>query len=255
MYFGDAGALTLFFLFFFYRDQDAAIHAVRRIMPLDDRETAEYFQRIEDAVHATIFGVVFVAMLQGALAGAMFAVLRVPGAILWGVVMGMLAIIPYLGTFVIWGPTAAILALQGETVKAVVLVGWGLLAIGLIDNMLYPVMVGQRMQQHTAIAFVAILGGVALFGAMGVVLGPLIVATSLFLLDVWRDAPRMAATPSERDASAAPAAHKKASRARASVHANRLAWRASLLAANRNSQYGPIDGGRLARKSRGPRVV
>jgi predicted PurR-regulated permease PerM len=101
-------------------------------------------------------------------------------------VMGMLAIVPHLGTFVIWGPTAAILAMQGETMKAIVLVSWGLIAIGLIDNMLYPMMVGQRLQQHTAVAFIAILGGVALFGAMGIVLGPLIVATSLFLLDVWR---------------------------------------------------------------------
>jgi predicted PurR-regulated permease PerM len=186
VYLATQGALTLFFLFFLYRDSDAAIRAVRRIMPLDDRETDEYFQRVEDTVHATMFGVVLVAIIQGALGGAMLAVLGVPGAVLWGVVMGMLAIVPYLGTFVIWGPTAAILAMQGETMKAIVLVSWGLIAIGLIDNMLYPMMVGQRLQQHTAVAFIAILGGVALFGAMGIVLGPLIVATSLFLLDVWR---------------------------------------------------------------------
>jgi predicted PurR-regulated permease PerM len=186
LYLATQGALTLFFLFFLYRDRDAAIAAVRRIMPLDDGETDRYFQRIEDTVHATIFGVVFVAMLQGALGGAMFTVLGIPGAVLWAVVMGVLAIIPYLGTFVIWGPAAAILAMQGETVKALVIVGWGLFAIGLIDNMLYPMMVGQRLQQHTAVAFIAILGGVALFGAMGVVLGPLVVATSLFLLEVWR---------------------------------------------------------------------
>jgi predicted PurR-regulated permease PerM len=186
VYLATQGALTLFFLFFLYRDRDAAIRAVRRIMPLDDRETDEYFQRVEDTVHATIFGVVFIAMIQGLLGSAMFALLGIPGAVLWGVVMGMLAIIPYLGTFVIWGPTAAVLAMQGETLKALVLAGWGLIAIGLIDNLLYPLMVGQRLQQHTAVAFIAILGGVALFGAMGIVLGPLLVATSLFLLDVWR---------------------------------------------------------------------
>jgi predicted PurR-regulated permease PerM len=186
IYLATQGALTLFFLFFMYRDQDAAILAVRRIMPLDDRETDDYFQRVEDTVHATIFGVVLVAMVQGALGGAMFAVLGVPGAVLWGVVMGCLAIIPYLGTFVIWGPTAAILAMQGEYTKAAVLAGWGLAAIGLIDNLLYPMMVGQRLQQHTALAFIAILGGVAIFGATGVVLGPLVAATTIFLLDVWR---------------------------------------------------------------------
>src|SRR5690606_27433702 len=109
----------------------------------------------------------------------------VPGAVLWGVAMGILAIIPYLGTFVVWGPVAALLAVQGEWVKAGVLVAWGMLAIGLIDNLLYPILVGQRLRQHTVTAFIAILGGVSLFGGTGLILGPVLVAVTFFLIDIW----------------------------------------------------------------------
>ena len=180
------GLLTLFFLFFLYRDEQAAIESVRRVMPLDDHETDDLFRRVGDTVHATIFGTVLMAMIQGALGGAIFAALGIPGAVMWSVIMGMLSIIPYLGSFVIWGPAAVILAMQGETVKALVLAGWGLVAIGLIDNILYPTFVGHRLKQHTAVAFIAILGGVAVFGTTGLVLGPVLAATTACLLDVWR---------------------------------------------------------------------
>jgi predicted PurR-regulated permease PerM len=101
-------------------------------------------------------------------------------------VMGLLAIVPYLGTFVIWGPTAALLALAGHWGKALILAGWGLTAIAMIDNLLYPMLVGHRLRQHTVISFFAILGGVNLFGATGVVLGPVIVSVTFFLFEIWR---------------------------------------------------------------------
>jgi predicted PurR-regulated permease PerM len=186
VYLGMQGLLTLFFLFFLYRDEQVALNSARRLMPLDDRETDDLFGRVGDAVHATILGTIFVALIQGALGGTVFTFLGIPGAVLWGVVMGVLSIIPYLGSFVIWGPTAAILAMQGETVKALILTVWGLVVIGLIDNLLYPVLVGHRLKQHTAVAFIAILGGVAAFGAAGLVLGPVVAATTACLLDLWQ---------------------------------------------------------------------
>jgi predicted PurR-regulated permease PerM len=180
------GLLTLFFLFFLYRDESTALNSVRRLMPLGDRETDDLFHRLGDTVHATIFGTVLVALIQGALGGTIFAILGIPGAVLWGIIMGALSIIPYLGSFVIWGPTALILATQGQLTKAFVLTGWGLVAIGLIDNLLYPMLVGHRLKQHTAVAFIAILGGVAVFGVTGVVLGPVLMTTTVYLLEVWR---------------------------------------------------------------------
>lgn len=178
--------LTLFILYFLYRDEELAIDSVRSVLPLSGHETDRLFQRVDDTINATIFGTVAVAMVQGIMGGIMFAFLGIQGATLWALIMGLLAIIPYLGTFVIWGPTAAILALQGEWGKAAILVGWGAIAIGLIDNLLYPYLVGQRLRQHTVVSFVAILGGVSLFGATGIVLGPVVVTLAFFLLDLWR---------------------------------------------------------------------
>jgi predicted PurR-regulated permease PerM len=178
--------LMLFVLYFLYRDEELAIDSVRSVLPLSEGETDRLFQRVDDTINATIFGTVTVAMVQGVMGGIMFGFLGIEGATLWALIMGLLAIIPYLGTFVVWGPAAAILALQGEWGKAAILVGWGAIAIGLIDNLLYPYLVGQRLRQHTVVSFVAILGGVALFGATGVVLGPVVVTLAFFLLDLWR---------------------------------------------------------------------
>lgn len=191
--------LSLFILYFLYRDEEHALESVRSVLPLNEGETDRLLTRLGDTIHATIFGTVVVAAVQGAMGGIMFGLVGIPGAVLWGVIMGMLAIVPYLGTFVIWGPTAAYLALQGDWGRAIALAAWGGLAIGLIDNLLYPYLVGQRLRQHTVVAFFAILGGINLFGAMGVVLGPVLVAVTFFLLEVWRRRTAHGA-PAERSA-------------------------------------------------------
>ena len=178
--------LTLFILFFLYRDEDEALQSVRSVMPLGEGETNRLLERVEDTIHATIFGTVVVAITQGVMGGVMFAMMGIPGAVLWGVIMGLLATIPYLGAFVVWGPMAAYLASQGEWAQAGILVTYGALAIGLIDNLIYPYLVGQRLRQHTVTAFFAILGGVNVFGATGLVLGPVIVSVTFFLFDLWR---------------------------------------------------------------------
>jgi predicted PurR-regulated permease PerM len=100
--------------------------------------------------------------------------------------MGLLAIVPYLGAFVIWAPAAAILALQGQWWQAGVLVIWGSIVIGLIDNLIYPILVGNRLRQHTIVAFIAIIGGITVFGATGLVLGPIIISVTQFLVELWR---------------------------------------------------------------------
>jgi predicted PurR-regulated permease PerM len=178
--------LTLFILYFLYRDEDYAKEGVRSVLPLLDREADALLQRIDDTIHATIFGTVVVALVQGAMGGTMFALMGIPGAFLWGVMMGLFAMIPYLGAFVVWGPMAVVLAMQGEWGKAIILTTYGALAMGLIDNLLYPYLVGQRLRQHTVIAFFAILGGVNVFGVTGLILGPVIFSITFFLFELWR---------------------------------------------------------------------
>ena len=178
--------MTFYLLFYFLRDREVAVRAVRAVLPLSHDEMDRLFRRVADTVHATLYGTVAVAVVQGALGGAMFWWLGLPAPLLWGLVMGVLAIIPVLGAFVVWVPAAAVLALDGEWGRAVILSLWGLVVIGGIDNLLYPVLVGDRMRLHTVPAFIAVVGGLILFGPSGLLLGPLTVTTTLFALEVWR---------------------------------------------------------------------
>jgi len=178
--------LTLFLLFFLYRDGARALTAVRQWLPLSNAETNDYFNRVDDTVHATVLGTFVCAALQGLLGGVMFGLLGLPAPVLWGTVMGLLSVIPYAGSFVVWAPVSLGLALTGDWGKAIILATWGTIAIGLIDNLVYPTLVGKRLRQHTFISLVAVIGGVAVFGTTGLVLGPLVMATTFFLLDLWR---------------------------------------------------------------------
>lgn len=180
-------ALMSFVLYYLYRDEEQALQAVTRYSPLTERETGRLLQRVSDTIHATIYGSVVVAVVQGSLGSLIFWILGLPGAAVWGVAMGLLAMVPYLGTFVIWAPAAVYLAVSGHWTQAAILVGWGMLVIGLIDNLLYPTLVGNRLRQHTVVSFVAIIGGLTLFGASGIVLGPLLVTTTFTLLELWRE--------------------------------------------------------------------
>jgi len=178
--------VTIFLLFYLFRDRKQAIRAARSLLPLSNREAGEVIDRVRAMIHATIYGTVVVASVQGALGGLMLWILKVPGALLWGLAMGLLSVIPILGAFVIWVPVAAGLALQGDWGKAVILTIWGSVVVSLIDNLLYPMLVGKEMRLHTVPVFIAIVGGLFVFGASGLVIGPVILAVTLACLDVLR---------------------------------------------------------------------
>jgi predicted PurR-regulated permease PerM len=178
--------VTLLVLFYFFRDKRDLAEDVRGLIPLSNRETDAMIQRITDTIHATIFGSLIVAAVQGVMGGMIFWVLGLPAPVLWGAVMAVLATIPVTGTFVVWAPTAAYLAVTGSWGKALILAGWGSLAIGLIDNLLYPVLVGKRLHFHPLPVFFSIVGGLWVFGTAGLVLGPLALSVTAALLDVLR---------------------------------------------------------------------
>jgi len=178
--------LTFYFLFYFLRDGKRALSAVAVLAPLSEGEFAKLLTRLQDTIFATVWGVAAVSMVQGLLGGLMFWWLGLPSPVFWGLVMGLLAIVPFLGAFVIWLPAAILLAMDGQWVSALILTGWGTLIVGLIDNVLYPMLVGRQLAQHSVVAFIAIIGGIAVFGAHGFVLGPLIVAATLTLLEILR---------------------------------------------------------------------
>ena len=179
--------LAFYFLFYFLRDREMAIATTARALPLTEAEFTRLTDRIANTIFASVYGTAAVAVLQGGLGGAMFWWLDLPAPVFWGVMMGLLGIVPFLGAFVIWAPTAAALALTGELQSAIILTVWGTVVVGLVDNVVYPILVGRRLMLQTVPSFVAVAGGLLLFGASGVVLGPIVVAGTQTLLEIWRE--------------------------------------------------------------------
>ncbi len=182
-----ATIVMLYLLFYMVRDRRAALGILASVSPFSRQEMTALYVRIADTIRATVFGTVAVAMIQGMLGGFMFWVLGLPAPLLWGFVMGVVAIVPVLGTFVVWAPAVILLFSMGSSTKALILLGWSLFVVGMIDNLLYPVLVGNRIRMHTIPTFISLVGGVFAFGPAGIILGPVVVTITLFILEYWHN--------------------------------------------------------------------
>lgn len=176
--------LTFYLLFYFLRDRVAANTGLKAWLPLAPEEVDLLFRRVVGTVHATVYGTLAVAAVQGVLGGLMFWALGLPTPLLWGLVMGLLSIVPVLGAFIVWIPAAVLLMLDGSWARALILVVWGAIVVGGIDNVLRPIFVGNRLQLHTIPAFLSIIGGLFLFGAPGFILGPLAATVTMLLVSL-----------------------------------------------------------------------
>ena len=183
---GTGWLIMIFILFFFLRDRARVLAAVTRFLPLTADESAELFKVAADTVHATVYGTLGVALIQGTLGGLVFWWLGLPAPLLWGAVMGVLSVLPVLGAALVWVPAAAFLAMQGQWSDAIILSAFGLIVIGLIDNLIYPLIVKGRIRLHAVPVFIAILGGLIVLGVSGIVLGPLLLALTDQLVTLWR---------------------------------------------------------------------
>jgi predicted PurR-regulated permease PerM len=177
--------ITFFTLFYFLRDKRLIIKTIKSLVPLSQSETDKMFSRLGNTIYATIYGTFAVSLVQGILGGLMFWLLGIPAPVLWGTLMFLLSLVPVLGAPVVWIPASIFLAVTGDWGKALILAGWGLIVIGSIDNLLYPVLVGDRLRLHPLLVFFSVIGGLALIGAAGLVLGPLAVVVTIMLVEVW----------------------------------------------------------------------
>lgn len=177
-------AVTLFVLFYFVRDGPMIVAKLRGFIPLAPATVDSVFARIAQTIRVSLAGKFIVGSIQGTLGGLMFFWLDLPAPVFWGTVMAFFSIFPVLGAFVVWLPAALIFALQGDWLHALLLSGWGLLIIHPVDNLLGPVLVGTTLRLHTLLMFFSIIGGLASFGASGIVLGPLIVAAVVALSEL-----------------------------------------------------------------------
>lgn len=177
--------ITFYLLFYFLRDRRFAKTMVTSWLPLAQPETGKLLRRVAETVHATVYGTLAVAAVQGTLGGLMFWVLGLPTPLLWGLVMGLLSIVPLLGAFIVWIPAAMLLIVDGSWVRALILAAWGGIVVGGIDNVLRPMFVGKRLRLHTISAFISIVGGLLLFGAPGFILGPLAATMTILMVEFW----------------------------------------------------------------------
>jgi predicted PurR-regulated permease PerM len=182
------GCFVLFTLYFLLKDADRIIAASRAFVPLESDQTDRILRQTREIIQASLHGVMAIAAIQGALGGVAFWVLGLSSPLLWGVVMFFSSMIPMAGAFIVWVPAAAYLLITGHWVKALVLCIWGGVVIGMIDNVLRPRLVGQRTKLHELIVLFSVLGGLKVFGVLGLVVGPVVVAITFALIDVLRQA-------------------------------------------------------------------
>lgn len=191
----------IFTMYYLFRDGAKIVAVLPDVLPLERKQSAEIFARTRDVISASVNGVLVIAAIQGALGAVAFFALGVPSPLVWGVVMTFLSLIPMAGAFIVWIPAAIFLAVTGHWVKAALLVAWGAFVIGTVDNFLRPKLVGERTKLHELFIFFSVLGGLHVFGVLGLVLGPVVLAITLALLDVMRHIDRPPTTPAAPETS------------------------------------------------------
>ena len=177
--------VTLFALFFFLRDANTIMQEVRRSLPFDDLRRERMIRQTHDLVYASIAAGLVIASIQGLAGGVVFALLGLGAPVFWGVMMGFLALLPFVGTWVVWVPAAIWLMATGQLVKGVVLAVLGMTIVGGIDNFLRPAILSGRAQMNGLLMFISLLGGVSVFGLLGLVLGPLVMAIVSGLFEAY----------------------------------------------------------------------
>ncbi len=174
--------IMLYLVFFLIRDGDRIADAVQRAVPLSPDHKRELFGKFVAVIRATVKGNLLVAAIQGALGGLAFWFLGVGGALLWAVLMAFLSLLPAVGAGLVWLPVAIWLLLTGAVWQGVALIAYGVLVIGLVDNLLRPMLVGKDTSMPDYVVMITTLGGMAVFGINGFVMGPLIAA---MFIAVW----------------------------------------------------------------------
>jgi|SRR5690554_1974797 len=168
--------LMLYLTFFLLRDGNSLLELMVRALPLGDTRERLLFAKFAEVTRATVKGNLVVAMVQGALGGIIFWILGIPAALLWAVVMAFASLIPAVGAAIIWAPVAIYLLVVGNVVSGIVLLAFGAGVIGLVDNLLRPILVGRDTKLPDYLVLLSTLGGIALFGINGFVIGPVIAA-------------------------------------------------------------------------------
>jgi predicted PurR-regulated permease PerM len=191
--------VALFATFFLLRDSPAIMRAIRRLLPMDAAEREALIVRTRELVSVGVVSAVIVAAVQGLLGGLVFAAVGIDAAVFWGVIMAFFCLLPF-GAWVIWLPAAVLLAAAGEIARAVILAALGLAIVSAADNVLRPMLLSGGVHMNGLVIFLSLLGGLSVFGLLGLVLGPIVVVTALGLLTTYVETGRPGAERHEPQA-------------------------------------------------------
>lgn len=174
-------------IFFLLRDGPVFLAHFRDYLPFSEEHKNRLEAQTKDMVFSTVFGGVVVALVQGLMGGLAFYFVGVPAPVIWGMAMAIMSFIPMLGTFSIWGPAVVYLFLQGLLLQGFILLIVGTFGISMVDNILKPVIIGGRTKMPTLLIFFSVLGGLKFFGLIGLIMGPLVVALFISVLEIFRN--------------------------------------------------------------------
>jgi predicted PurR-regulated permease PerM len=177
--------IMLYLLFFLLRDGDELLTRIKDVIPLPAGQKRALFAKFTIVIRATVKGNVVVAVLQGALGGLIFWLLDIRPALLWAALMAVLALLPVVGTGLVWVPVAIYLLATGAIWQGIVLVLYGALIISLVDNLLRPILIGKDTKIPDYVVLISTLGGIAAFGLHGFIIGPVIAAMFIAVWDIY----------------------------------------------------------------------
>lgn len=177
--------IMLYTMFFFLMDGNKLIEKILYYLPLKDHDERRILDKFTSVTRATLKGTAVIGILQGILAGLAFAVVGIPSAVFWGTIMAVLSFIPGIGSFLVWGPAVIVLAVGGHFIKALGLGIFCAAVVGSIDNFLRPKLVGKDTQMHELMILFGTLGGIVMFGVVGVIIGPIIAALFVTVWDIY----------------------------------------------------------------------
>ena len=177
--------LMLYLLFFFLRDGTQLVAAIMRALPLGHTREHRLLANFAAVSRATIKGTLVVALVQGLLGGILFAIVGINAAVLWGALMAVLSLLPAVGSGLVWVPAAGIFLVTGHIGKGLILLGVGVLVIGLVDNLLRPILIGRDTRMPDYLVLLSTLGGLTVFGISGLLIGPIIAALFLAVWDMF----------------------------------------------------------------------
>jgi predicted PurR-regulated permease PerM len=176
--------VMIFAMFFLFRDAPAVMGLVRRVLPFEEEPREAVISQARDLIRASVVSSIVVASAQGAAGGVLFWAVGLTAPIFWGVVMAFFALLP-VGAWIVWLPAAVWLLLTGQTARGIVTLAVGAGAVSLIDNVLRPALLAGRAQMNGLLVLVSLLGGLGAFGLIGIVIGPVVVATMTSLLAAY----------------------------------------------------------------------